>query len=56
MIKAFMSNPTEFILNRFGYTMKKKPTLLGMHIVGFTHSSWLEDVRDQGRMSVYTLK
>ena len=56
MIKAFMSNPTEFILNRFGYTMKKKPTLLGNHIVDFTYSSWMKDVYNQGRVGNYLLK
>jgi hypothetical protein len=52
----FLENPLEAILNLFGLTMQHKPTLLGMHIHDFTHSSWMEDVRNQNRLHEYSCK
>jgi hypothetical protein len=50
-MKTFLQNPIEFFLNLFGYTMNKKPSLLGMMIVDFTHESYFEGVQRQGRLT-----
>jgi len=52
-MRAFISNPLEAILNAFGYTLQSKPSLLGMHIVDFTHSSWVQDLQSTGRITDY---
>ena len=52
----FFYNPLEYILNRFGLTMQKKPTLLGQHISDFTNSSWLQDQYNQNRFDEYLIK
>jgi len=42
----------DFIYSLLGY-QKKKPSLLLMHMSEFTHSSWLTDIQNQGRISRY---
>ena len=32
---------------------KPKPTLLALQVWHFTNSSWLQDVREQGRLHLY---
>jgi hypothetical protein len=38
------------ILNLFGYTYQSKPSLLLMSMVDFTHETYFEGIRRQGRM------
>ena len=44
-----------FILNLFGYTIRK-PSLLLMSMVDFTHESHWEGVIRQGRLNDYLAK
>jgi hypothetical protein len=56
MIK-FLKNPTEFILNLFNLTMlKKKPSLLLMTMLDFTHESNLQQIYRQGRIDEVLLR
>lgn len=40
----------ESILNLFGYTYQSKPSLLLMSMVDFTHETYFEGIRRQGRL------
>lgn len=56
MIK-FLKNPTEFILNLFNLTMiKKKPSMLLMTMLDFTHESNLQQIYRQGRIDEVLLR
>lgn len=48
-MKSFLNNPTEYFLNLFGYTMQRKPSLLLMSMLDFTHETYFEGIRRQGR-------
>lgn len=47
-----MKDPITLLLNWLGYEYKK-PSLLLMHMVDFTHNSWLADLQAQNRMKDY---
>jgi len=40
-------------LNLFGYTMKKKPSLILMHMLNTTHNGWAKRMQDNGHMENY---
>jgi hypothetical protein len=56
-MKSFLTNPTEFFLNLFGYSMKKKPSLLFMSMMDTTNGNWVERMTFNGHIDrhVYRL-
>ena len=50
-----MRDPITLLINLLGYE-KRKPSLLLMHMIEFTHSNWRQDLFSQNRISDYEYK
>jgi hypothetical protein len=49
-ISLLLINMIETILNLFGYTYRKEPSLLLMHMLDVTHESYLGSLKRQNRI------
>jgi len=52
-MKSFLTNPTEYILNMFGYSLEVKRSLILNHILSTTNNSWVKRIQDNGHIDQY---
>lgn len=55
-ISLLLINMIETILNLFGYTYRKKPSLLHMHMLDVTYESYLGSLKRQNRFQDFLVK